>query len=131
MPFPVDSQYIRATEEKLAISFPSVFSGKMLRENGGSVEAIGDTWFLYPFLDSSDRKRFARTCNDIVRETQRMRGWSTFPAGAVAIGNNGGGDQLILLPKSDVPNELDPSVFWWDHETGEVSRVAVDFAELL
>src|SRR5947207_15742344 len=103
----------------------------MIRENGGSVEAAEDEWLLYPFLDCSDKKRIARTCNDIVLETKRMREWSNFPVGAVAIGGNGTADQLILIPKADVPNELQQAVYWWDHETGEIHKVADDFAELL
>ena len=52
-----------------------------------------------------------------------------FPEGrAVAIATNGTADQLILLPKSGAKAELDSAVFWWDHETGEVQRVAEDFA---
>lgn len=131
MPFPVDPKYIRETEDRLSVSFPSMFTDRMLRENGGSIKAAGDEWLLYPFLDSSDRKRIARTCNDIVRETRRMREWSNFPPDAVAIAGNGTADQLILLPKTESPRELGPSVFWWDHETGEVEKVADDFADLL
>lgn len=130
MPFPVDSKYIRDAEEKLSTTFPSMFKGRMIGENGGSVEGNAEVWFLYPFLDGSDTKRLARTCNDIVRETKKMREWPNFPADAIAIANNGDADQLILLPKSGSPNELDPTVYWWDHETGEVQKIADDFAEL-
>jgi hypothetical protein len=131
MPFPVDPKYIRATEEKLSTTFPSMFTGKMITANGGSIEAADDEWLLYPFLDSSDEKRIARTCNDIVLETTRMRNWSNFPPGAVAIGGNGTANQLILLPKAESLNELGPAVYWWDHETGEVHKMAEDLAELL
>jgi hypothetical protein len=131
MPFPVDPKYIDAAQEKLSTIFPSMFRGKMIRENGGSVQAVDDDWHLFPFLDSSDRKRLARTCNDIVLETKRMREWPNFPKDAIAIASNGSADRLILTPKTDVPNELDPAVYWWDHETGEISKVAEDFAELL
>src|SRR5436309_2189484 len=119
MPFPLDPKYIREAEEKLSTTFPSMFRGRMIRENGGSVEAAADEWQLHPFLDSSDKKRIARTCNDIVRETKRMREWPNFPAAAVAIGGNGTADQLILMPREDAPDELQTAVYWWDHETGE------------
>ena len=131
MPFPVDPKYIRDSEGKLSTTFPSMFKGKMMRDNGGSIEAAGDTWWLYPFFDSSDKKRIARTCNDIVRETRRMRDWSSFPPGAVAIGSNGTADQLILVPRAEAADELGPAVYWWDHKTGELQKVAEDFAELL
>ena len=62
MPFPVDAKFVRQAEEKLFASFPSSFKGRMLRGNGGGMDAGGDTWELYPFLDFSDRKRLARTC---------------------------------------------------------------------
>jgi SMI1 / KNR4 family (SUKH-1) len=131
MPFPIDPKYISETETKLSTTFPSTFRGKMMRDNGGSVEVADDEWLLYPFFDQSDRKRVARTCNDIVQETGKMREWSNFPACAVAIGGNGTGDQLILVAKTDKPDELGPAVYWWDHETGDVQKVADDFAELL
>lgn len=120
MPFPIDAQSIQATEQKLGATFPSMFKGKMMRDNGGTVDVLDDDWTLYPFLDSSDKERIVRTCNDIARETQKMREGSKFPAGAVAIATNGTADQLILLPKSGAIADLDPAVFWWDHETGEV-----------
>ena len=101
-----------------------------MRENGGEVETGDDAWQLYPFLDSSDNKRLARTCNDITRETQNARSWSGFPANAIAIGANGAGDQLVLLKNSENESELSPIVCWWDHETGRAHEVAKDFSEL-
>lgn len=131
MPFPIDPQYILATEQRLGATFPSMFKGKMMHENGGTIDVLDDDWTLYPFLDPSDKKRLARTCNDIILETLKMREWSNFPASAVAIATNGTADQLILLPKSGARAELDPAVCWWDHETGAVQKVADDVAELL
>lgn len=130
MPFPIDPKSIQATEQKLGTTFPSMFKGRMMLDNGGTVEVLDDSWTLYPFLDSSDKKRLATTCNDIVRETLKMREWSNFPASAVAIATNGTANQLVLLPKRLGKAELDPAVFWWDHETGDVQKVADDFAEL-
>jgi hypothetical protein len=130
MPFPTDEKYVEATEEKLGVRFPESFRKKMIAENGGEVETPPDAWILYPFYDTSDRKRIARTCNDIVRETESARGWTGFPPDAVAIGSNGGGDQLIMLRSFSNPEVLDQRVFWWDHETGDVHPVANDFSEL-
>jgi hypothetical protein len=48
----------------------------------------------------------------------------------VAIGGNGCGDQLILLPDPLAPEELQTRVFFWDHETGNVTTVADDFSDL-
>ena len=98
-----------------------------MKDNGGEIETSPDVWQLYPFCDTSDKKRLKRTCSDIVRETARA--WPGFPDGAVAIGSNGGGDQLILLPAQE-DGILQEAVLWWDHETGSVSKVADSFDEL-
>jgi hypothetical protein len=131
MPFPLDPKFIRDTEQKLSVRFPLSFRDKMIRDNGGHIEAADDDWWLYPFLDTSDKKRIARTCNDIVRETKQMKEWPRFPAAAVPIAGNGTGDQLIFLPRETMPEELGLTVFWWDDATGEVQEVADDFSELI
>jgi hypothetical protein len=130
MSFRVDSKRIQETERKLGVTFPLMFRGIMMCDNGGSVKAAGETWWLHPILDTGDGKRFGRTCNDMVRETTAARSRHGFPPTAVAIGNNRDGDQLILLPKLNQPGELDPAVFRWDHKTHEVERLAGDFSEL-
>jgi hypothetical protein len=130
MPFPLDESHIIATETKLGVKFPPSFRQRMMRDNGGEVETGDDPWQLYPFLDNSDRKRLARTCNDIVRETQNARGLDTFPADAIAIGANGSGDQLVLFKNSENESALSSIVYWWDHETGRTYKVAKDFSEL-
>lgn len=129
MPFPVDEKYILQAEQKLGVKFPTAFREKMMQDNGGEVDTPPDAWQLYPFLDTSDKKRLKRTCNDITRETASARKWRSFPSDVVAIGTNGGGDQLVLRPSSD-PSVLRDAVFWWDHETGEINKVAEDFKEL-
>jgi hypothetical protein len=129
MPFPVNEKYIIQTEQKLGVKFPASFRKKMMEENGGEVETESDTWHLFPFLDTSDKTRLKRTCNDIIRETTSSKDWDGFPPESVAIGANGGGDLLILLP-SDNPTQLQNSVFWWDHETRTVHKIADDFMKL-
>ncbi len=89
-----------------------------------------DTWQLYPFMDNSDKKRLKRTSNDIIRETASAKKWDAFPRDAVAIGANGSGDQLILIPSVDSTVLLD-TVFWWNHETGDIHKAADDFSKLL
>lgn len=131
MPFPVDEKYIKQTEEKLNIVFPVAFKTKMLKENGGEVETPPDSWNLYPFFDTSDKKRLKRTSNDIIRETESAKKWAGFPNDAIAIGTNGGGDQLIFLKQKKTPQILDATVYWWDHETGTINKVADDFSELI
>jgi hypothetical protein len=127
MPFPVDRKYIEATEKKLGGRFPESFVVKMMAENGGDVATPPDRWTLHPFLDAGDRKRLARTCNDIVRETQQARDAQGFPPNGVNIGDNGSGDHLVFLLAD---GRIGPEVHWWDHETGALNLVAEDFSAL-
>jgi hypothetical protein len=129
MPFPVDISYINDAERKLGVRFPASFVVRMSKRNGGDLPAAIDVWQLHPFLDTSDRTRLKRTCNDIVTETKKARQRPSFPEHAVAIGANGGGDELILLPRPDANNVLGP-LYWWDHETGELKFICDDFSDL-
>lgn len=130
MPFPVDIKYVNECERKLGAKFPPAFTVHMVKQNGGTVVTDVDSWDLYPFFDTSDKKRLKRTCNDIVRETASAREWPDFPEEAIAIGANGCGDQLVLLRQNDAPELLGHEVYWWDHETGDVFKVADDFSKL-
>lgn len=131
MPFPVDAKWIAETEAKLGVRFPPAFATAMADANGGSVRMSIDSFTLFPFLDKSDRKRIQRTCGSIDRETTTARNdWVGFPSNAVAIGGNGGGDMLVLLPMEDDPKTLQHTVYWWDHETGDVHHAADDFGDL-
>jgi hypothetical protein len=129
MPFPVDIEMVKRTEAKLGRALPAGYVAKMRRANGGSVRTQIDTWQLHPIFDDSDKTRLKRTCNDIVRETDQNKNRPDFPTEAVAIGANGGGDLLVILPAS-TPDRFADAVYWWDHETGEIEKVADDFDEL-
>jgi hypothetical protein len=100
----------------------------MCRNNGGDVRVGSDSFRLFPILDTTDRKRLSRTCNDIVRETALARQRPDFPADALAIGDNSG-DLLVLLPAQDTARFAD-AVYWWDHEMGQLSRVADTFKDI-
>ena len=111
--------------------FPASFVTAMSKMNGGFVRTRIDEFQLFPFLDASDRKRIQRTCGSIDCETNTARkDWYGFPPDAVAIGANGGGDLLILMPMPAQPDTLQHTVYWWDHETGQSEPVADDFSEL-
>ena len=124
MPFPIAGTEIAKPEAKTGFAFPIRLKSRLPKDNGGEIEVAGDCWQLIPFLDGSDRKRIARTCNDIVRETARMRGWRGFPADAFAVAQNGGGDYLIIRPETDGSSQLGETIYFWDHETGEHEPVA-------
>jgi hypothetical protein len=129
MPFPLDHRYVQQAQEKLGRTLPLGYVARMCRNNGGEVEVGSDVFNLYSILDSTDRKRLARTCNDIVRETASAAQWPRFPEGAVAIGDNGTGDKLLFLPDPEAARYAD-AVYWWDHETGDLQLVADAFEEL-
>lgn len=124
MPFPIAADEIAKTEKKLGVSFPLGFKVRMARDNGGEIKAAGDYWQLIPFLDALDRKRIARTCNDICRETASMRSWRGFPADAYVIAHNGTGDHLILQPSANDSQTLGEEIYFWDHETRDVTLIA-------
>lgn len=131
MPFPIDERFIVETENRLGVKFPESFRNKMKEINGGSIESNEDSWELFPFLDTTDKKRISRTCNNIFSETQKEKQNSNFPQNAISIGSNSCGDILIFLKRENHDNVLDNPVYWWDHENGEILKIAEDFSNLL
>jgi hypothetical protein len=126
MPFPVDIQYIQMTEKEFDMFFPPIFKAKMMQLNGGELLTEDEEWNLYPFFDKSTNKKISRTCNHIGLETKAAREWSNFPSNAIAIGSNGSGDQLILMPESERSKNLSDTIYIWRHETGETEFVAAN-----
>jgi len=127
MPFDLAERFIKAAEVKLGATLPYIYRRAMMASNGGEVCAYNDVWNLHPILDTSDRKRLSRSCNDILRETGVMRDWPGWPENAVAIADNGTGDKLLFLRKDQV---YQPEVYVWLHDSGELIEVARSFAEL-
>ena len=130
VPFPVEIAFVRKAEERLRADLPVSYVTAMLEENGGSVDAADDSWEVHPIFDDSDKVRLKRTCNDVVHETREVREWQNFPPDAVSIADNGAGDHLILVPESPDAKRLGEAVYRWDHETGEITRLADSFARL-
>ncbi len=130
MPFPVEETYVEQAESKLGKRLPGAYRARLMTENGGYLEAPPCGWYLYPVLDTSSRKRLKRTCNDIVLETENSKKWLGFPQEAVAIGDNGGGDKLIFMPRPEDPATVQPVLFWWDHETGQIREIAGELERL-
>jgi hypothetical protein len=131
MAFPVDEQFITETEKELGLQFPPTFKDKMKIENGGEIETDDDSWTIHPFFDKSDIKRIKRTTNNIILETKKSREWDNFPPTAIAIGDNGLGDKLILLPSGNNPTQLSDKIYFWSHETSEFTEIADDINELI
>lgn len=128
MAFPVEEKFIEKAEAELGAKFPASFREKMMRLNGGGVEVDTDYFELHPFYDTSDKKRIKRTCNSIVHETKTARDYYRLPKNLIVIGDNGGGDVLVYKIKEN--GEIEPTVYWFDHETEELVFAAGDFSEL-
>jgi hypothetical protein len=131
MPFPIELKYISEAEAEMGIEFPDKFKAKMILENGGEVLTDEDEWQLFPFFDKLDSKRISRTCNHIGLETEQAKEWGNFPVDAVAIGSNGFGDYLILLPSSINFKKLGEDIYLWFHETGELTKYADSINDLM
>lgn len=100
----------------------------MMTSNGGTLNTAGDDWEVIPIMDSTDRKRLARSCNNIITETASFREWRGFPIGAVAIAVNGSGDCILFLRHEE---SFHPQPFVWSHETGGLAIISDDFAALV
>jgi hypothetical protein len=123
MAFSVDARFIDLAEAKLLVRFPVAHRQALLRRNGGEIELRpGDFWELFPVKDDSDTVRLKRTWDDVVRRTELARSWARFPANAVAIGHDGCGNLLVVLPDGSA----EPRVAVWDHETGDLEFVDGD-----
>lgn len=130
MAFPVDERYINDAETELGVKFPASFKERMKRVNGGVIELEDDSWTVYPVFDKSDVKRIKRTSNHIPLETKNSRKWDNFPVDAVAVGENGLGDKLVLLPERPDASHLGETIYLWLHETGEINEICDNISEL-
>lgn len=127
MAFDLDETWVLATEAQLGARLPASYRAAMMRRNGGSIEADDADWELHPILDKSDRKRLARSCNDILSETDSCRTWAGFPEQALAIAADGSGDRLVFLCQEE---EVEPAVYRWMHATRTLRLLAADFGLL-
>ena len=128
MPFPIEEKYITETESELNVKFPIEFKNRMIKLNGGELIVEEFDFQLYPFFDKSNRKRISRTCNHIGLETKNARKWNNFPENGIAIASDGGGNHLVLIHNGD--GNLSNEIFFWDHEVGELEKVAEFISEL-
>lgn len=127
MAFNLEEQYLLETESALGATLPDTYRLAMMRNNGGMVDAVEEDWELIPIRDASDKKRLARSCNDIVTETASFREWSDFPAGAVAIATNGSGDCIVFIREG---GKFHPQPHIWSHETRALVKICDDFSAL-
>lgn len=126
MPFDLDERDV--AEAGLGARLPESYRTAMMAKNGGEYEKDHRVWFFYPILDKSDKKRMARTSNHVLSETATSRTYGHFPNDALAIASDDEGNQLVLRRSG---SEFEDAVFVWDHDTGEITRIANDFSELI
>lgn len=128
MPFPIEEKYIIDTEKELSVLFPIQFKNRMIQLNGGELVSDEFEFELFPFFDTSDNKRISRTSNHIGLETKNARKWHTFPDNGIAIGNDGFGNLILLIHNGD--GNLSDDIYFWDHETGQIEKIASSIDEL-
>jgi len=121
--------FILAVEKQLGIRLPSSYAEAMQRNNGGEIPTDEDLWELYPLPGAKAQLAGHSAVTDVVEETLERRERPSFPAGAVAIADNGLGDQLVFLPAEE-PGQLGEGCWFWHHETGELSIVSEHFGAL-
>ena len=129
MSFPIEEQYVLATEAKIDGKFPHSYRNMMLANNGGEILVDEVSWNLFPILNAGSKKLFKRTCNDIVSETESAKEWYGFPQDAIAIASCGNGDLLVFLRESR--SKYSEKIYHWDHETTELNLVEKSFKKLL
>jgi hypothetical protein len=110
MALPTTELCVAAEEQTIGRRLPRAHRDRLVRENGGEIFCDGEAWQLHPVWDPSDRRTSQRSANHIARETEAARRWRGFPDGGVAVGEDGSGNRLVLLPGSD-------DIYRWDHET--------------
>jgi SMI1 / KNR4 family (SUKH-1) len=130
MPFPTEQNHITAAEHQLGVVLPSSLRDFLLLSNGAEIEFQEDYWNLYPVFDDADMRRAKRSASHIVIETKNARSWRGFPENAVAIGSDDSGNQMVLIGLDASRSQRHPVFIWW-HETGELQKIADDFADLV
>ena len=126
MAFDISEEQVAATEAELGRKLPPKYRSMMMTNNGGTAFDDEDQWDIHPIRDTSDRKRLSRSCSHILVETKSSQEWRGFPKDALAIGDNGFGDVMMLLPSPADPSVYGDRIYAFLHETGEVKPLADD-----
>jgi len=128
MAFDISEEQVAATEVELGRKLPPRYRSMMMANNGGTAFDDEDQWDVHPIRDTSDRKRLSRSCNHVLAETKSAQEWRGFPKDALAIGGNGFGDVMLLLPSPSDPSVYGDRIYAFWHETGEVKPLADDLS---
>lgn len=130
MGLPVDERFIVEMQYELDVVFPVMFLWAMKGENGGTTLFANQQWTIYPFPDKSDPEARKRTEANIFRHTLSARELDYFPPNGIAIGDNGRGDRLILLPADPYGNQLGETIYVWLQKNGEIDVLSENFLKL-
>lgn len=123
MAFPASLERIEEAEAQLGITFPAGLRARPARQNGGDLWIEDESWTLFPVWDPATKRTAARSASHVVRETADFHeGYAgAVPSNAVVVGDNEGGDYLLLV---GVP----PRPAIWRHEADDLVPVDVDWA---
>ena len=126
MAFPIDEKQIRHLEESLGSPLPESYKSFMLPNNGGEIELADLDWELHPIRDTTDRKRIARTTSHVLVENQSYAEWDNAAPDTLSIGDDGCGNRIVL---QKLDGKYQDEIFVWDHETGELTKLADSISE--
>lgn len=120
--------YLKNAENALGVKFPSFYREYMLSVNGGEINSPSELWKIYSLSESlepqSEEGNFIHLLETNILFLSSL---DSFPKNCISIGESCYGDQLVFL--KGVPAEKN-SIYFWDHETGEISFMANSFADL-
>ena len=120
---PAREEDIVRVEQLVGCTLPSWLRSRLLVENGfeldDSIGVTGHVWRILPVMDRANRKRIAKTAEDVAWHTARARAVEVmatpgfdlvsgrpFPAAAVVIGHGWSRDDRLML----LPDPADPTV---------------------
>ena len=125
MPDTADKSLIENAEDELDVKFPDSYRTKMMEVNGGRVYLPNQCFELHPLYNIQDKQR---TCVNVVYATKKSHEQYSVPSNLVVLGNDGNNNLLVY--KIAGSGELDPAVYWFDHETRDVTFITGDFQDL-
>lgn len=121
---------IEACEAAVGMRFPPWLRQRLLAENGWECDdragQTRDEWRFLPVLDRSDKKRRARTAEDIAWHTQQLHKEADVPDGAVVVARaRSATTRLILLPDAQKVGELS-SMLWQQNGVAQPLEPAIE-----
>lgn len=126
--FSTSEERIEEEEARLGRRLPEDLRRRVLEENGGEIEVLGEfasdeqddnVWQLIGVADVIERKGRKRPVEGMAQQTEEARDFRELPEGSVAIAHDGSGNDLLLMPDDSYAvywldgAELDPATVRW------------------